>query len=177
MTTRNIIPLALLGSTALALVMPTTTHAAGFVADAKVTLGLRNYYFNRNFLNQTQSGQGQASGWTQSFTRCPLRLHPRHRRFRPRCSGPVLGIARRWSWDTVRTGLHSISRHAQFQRKRPTICASTVNTSCPSFCERAPFQPVRGCGLSSWSLNGISMVNDRQSKAWPTALQARVRLA
>ena len=38
MTTRNIIPLALLGSTALALVMPTTTHAAGFVADAKVTL-------------------------------------------------------------------------------------------------------------------------------------------
>ncbi len=68
MTTRNISPLALLGSTALALVMPTTTHAAGFVADAKVTLGLRNYYFNRNFLNQTQSGQGQASGWTQSFT-------------------------------------------------------------------------------------------------------------
>ncbi|APU29372.1 porin [Ectopseudomonas alcaliphila JAB1] len=67
MTARNIIPLALLGSTAMALVMPTTTHAAGFVEDAKVTLGLRNYYFNRNFLNQTQSGQGQASGWTQSF--------------------------------------------------------------------------------------------------------------
>ncbi|PIA66486.1 outer membrane porin, OprD family [Pseudomonas sediminis] len=42
-------------------------HAAGFVEDAKVTLGLRNYYFNRNFLNQTQGGQGQASGWTQSF--------------------------------------------------------------------------------------------------------------
>ncbi|MDF2073382.1 OprD family porin [Ectopseudomonas mendocina] len=67
MTARNIVPLALLGSTALALVMPTATHAAGFVDDAKVTLGLRNYYFNRNFLNQTQSGQGQAEAWTQSF--------------------------------------------------------------------------------------------------------------
>ncbi|MDN5518102.1 MAG: OprD family porin, partial [Pseudomonas sp.] len=40
-------------------------QAAGFVEDAKVTLGLRNYYFNRNFLNQTQGGQGQAEGWTQ----------------------------------------------------------------------------------------------------------------
>ena len=72
MTTRNIIPLALLGSTALALVMPTATHAAGFVDDAKVTLGLRNYYFNRNYLNNTDpringERQGQASGWTQSF--------------------------------------------------------------------------------------------------------------
>ena len=72
MTARNIIPLALLGSTALALVMPTATHAAGFVEDAKVTLGLRNYYFNRNYLNNTDpringERQGQASGWTQSF--------------------------------------------------------------------------------------------------------------
>ncbi|MEQ6330683.1 OprD family porin [Pseudomonas chengduensis] len=72
MTARNIIPLALLGSTALALVMPTTTHAAGFVEDAKVTLGLRNYYFNRNYLNGTDpvirgERQGQAEGWTQNF--------------------------------------------------------------------------------------------------------------
>ncbi|ALN17831.1 OprD family porin [Ectopseudomonas mendocina] len=44
-----------------------SVHAAGFVEDAKVTLGLRNYYFNRNFLNQTQNGQGHAEGWTQSF--------------------------------------------------------------------------------------------------------------
>jgi hypothetical protein len=44
-----------------------SVHAAGFVEDAKVTLGLRNYYFNRNFLNQTQKGQGHAEGWTQSF--------------------------------------------------------------------------------------------------------------
>ncbi|MDR8016221.1 OprD family porin [Ectopseudomonas guguanensis] len=67
MTARNTLPLALLGSTALALVMPTATHAAGFVEDAKVTLGLRNYYFNRNFLNHTQNNQAQAEAWTQSF--------------------------------------------------------------------------------------------------------------
>ncbi|QMV64343.1 OprD family porin [Pseudomonas berkeleyensis] len=47
-------------------------HAAGFVEDAKVTLGLRNYYFNRNYLNSTDPRiqgelQGQAEGWTQSF--------------------------------------------------------------------------------------------------------------
>ena len=47
-------------------------HAAGFVEDAKVTLGLRNYYFNRNYLNGTDpvirgERQGQAEGWTQSF--------------------------------------------------------------------------------------------------------------
>ncbi|MFT0624321.1 OprD family porin [Ectopseudomonas guguanensis] len=67
MTARNTLSLALLGSTALALVMPTATHAAGFVEDAKVTLGLRNYYFNRNFLNHTQNNQAQAEAWTQSF--------------------------------------------------------------------------------------------------------------
>ena len=67
MTARNTLPLALLGSTALALVMPTATHAAGFVEDAKVTLGLRNYYFNRNFLNHTQNNQAQAEAWTQRF--------------------------------------------------------------------------------------------------------------
>ena len=67
MTARNTLPLALLGSTALALVLPSATHAAGFVDDAKVTLGLRNYYFNRNFLNHTQNDQAQAEGWTQSF--------------------------------------------------------------------------------------------------------------
>ena len=72
MTARNIVPLALLGSTALALVMPTATRAAGFVEDAKVTLGLRNYYFNRNYLNGTDpriqgERQGQAEGWTQNF--------------------------------------------------------------------------------------------------------------
>lgn len=76
MTARNIVPLALLGSTALALVMPNATHAAGFVEDTKVNLGLRNYYFNRNYLNGTdpmigpannRERQGQAEGWTQNF--------------------------------------------------------------------------------------------------------------
>lgn len=67
MTARNALPLALLGSTALALVLPTATHAAGFVDDAKVSVNLRNYYFNRNFLNHTNSNQGQAAEWTQSF--------------------------------------------------------------------------------------------------------------
>ncbi len=52
--------------------LPTSSHAAGFVEDAKVTLGLRNYYFNRNYLNGTDpvirgERQGQAEGWTQSF--------------------------------------------------------------------------------------------------------------
>ncbi|APU31957.1 porin [Ectopseudomonas alcaliphila JAB1] len=47
-------------------------QAAGFVEDAKVTLGLRNYYFNRNYLNGTDpvirgERQGQAEGWTQNF--------------------------------------------------------------------------------------------------------------
>jgi len=46
---------------------PAGSHAAGFVEDAKVTLGLRNYYFNRNFLNHTQGNQSKAAAWTQSF--------------------------------------------------------------------------------------------------------------
>ncbi len=46
---------------------PMASQAAGFVEDATATLNLRNYYFNRNFLNQTNNGQGQAAEWTQSF--------------------------------------------------------------------------------------------------------------
>jgi hypothetical protein len=67
MTARNALPLALLGSTALALALPSASHAAGFVDDAKVSVNLRNYYFNRNFLNHTNNNQGQAAEWTQSF--------------------------------------------------------------------------------------------------------------
>ncbi|HWV11176.1 MAG TPA: OprD family porin, partial [Pseudomonas sp.] len=72
MTPRNALTLALIGA-GLAAALPTsTTYAAGFVEDAKVTLGLRNYYFNRNYLNSTDPNiqgepQGQAEGWTQSF--------------------------------------------------------------------------------------------------------------
>ncbi|SHN11755.1 OprD family porin [Phytopseudomonas punonensis] len=57
---------------AVACALPVSAHAEGFVEDAKVTLGLRNYYFNRNYLNGTDpvirgERQGQAEGWTQSF--------------------------------------------------------------------------------------------------------------
>ncbi|UCJ15787.1 OprD family porin [Pseudomonas sp. MM211] len=52
--------------------LPVAAQAEGFVEDAKVSLGLRNYYFNRNYLNGTDpvirgERQGQAEGWTQSF--------------------------------------------------------------------------------------------------------------
>ncbi|WP_322980278.1 OprD family porin [Pseudomonas sp. C11] len=52
--------------------LPVGAQAAGFVDDAKVSLNLRNYYFNRNYLNGTDptvngERQGQAEGWTQSF--------------------------------------------------------------------------------------------------------------
>ncbi|MCW2292965.1 MULTISPECIES: OprD family porin [Pseudomonas] len=56
----------------VSLALPMSAHAEGFVEDAKVSLGLRNYYFNRNYLNGTDpvirgERQGQAEGWTQSF--------------------------------------------------------------------------------------------------------------
>lgn len=50
-----------------AVAVPMSVQAAGFVEDTTANLNLRNYYFNRNFLNQTQSGQGHAEAWTQSF--------------------------------------------------------------------------------------------------------------
>ncbi|MGE8497806.1 MAG: OprD family outer membrane porin, partial [Pseudomonas sp.] len=66
------LPPSLLALAIAASALPMTTHAAGFVEDAKVTLGLRNYYFNRNYLNNSDPRiqgdlQGQAEGWTQSF--------------------------------------------------------------------------------------------------------------
>ncbi len=68
MKARYTLPLAsLLACSGLA-ALPAAVQAAGFVDDAKVTVGLRNYYFNRNFLNHTGSGdQGQAAEWTQSM--------------------------------------------------------------------------------------------------------------
>ncbi len=69
-TITRLLPSALALSVIAAL--PTGAHAAGFVEDAKVSLNLRNYYFNRNYLNGTDpliqgERQGQAEGWTQSF--------------------------------------------------------------------------------------------------------------
>ncbi|HWV11248.1 MAG TPA: OprD family porin [Pseudomonas sp.] len=66
------LPPSLVALAIAASALPMTTYAAGFVEDAKVTLGLRNYYFNRNYLNNSDPRiqgelQGQAEGWTQSF--------------------------------------------------------------------------------------------------------------
>ncbi|VXC81996.1 Porin-like protein GalP [Pseudomonas sp. 8Z] len=52
--------------------LPVGAQAAGFVDDAKVSLNLRNYYFNRNYINHSGprlngDDQTQAEGWTQSF--------------------------------------------------------------------------------------------------------------
>ncbi|MGX1020257.1 hypothetical protein AB7M33_002933 [Pseudomonas sp. Y3 TE3536] len=59
------LPFALLGVGMLGS-LPGTTLAAGFVEDAKATLGLRNFYINRNFTNPSNP-QSKAEEWTQSF--------------------------------------------------------------------------------------------------------------
>ncbi|MBC3499704.1 OprD family porin [Pseudomonas sp. SWRI100] len=59
------LPFALLGVGMLGS-LSGTTLAAGFVEDAKATLGLRNFYINRNFTNPSNS-QSKAEEWTQSF--------------------------------------------------------------------------------------------------------------
>jgi hypothetical protein len=66
MTARNALSLALIGAGSMALAMPLSSQAAGFVEDSKVTLGLRNFYINRNFVDPAFS-QGKAEEWTQSF--------------------------------------------------------------------------------------------------------------
>ncbi|GHS82921.1 porin [Pseudomonas sp. PAGU 2196] len=59
------LPFALLGVGMLGS-LPGTTLAAGFAEDAKATLGLRNFYINRNFTNPSNP-QSKAEEWTQSF--------------------------------------------------------------------------------------------------------------
>jgi len=58
-------PFALLGAGVIA-GLPGTSLAAGFVEDSKATLGLRNFYINRNFTNPSNP-QSKAEEWTQSF--------------------------------------------------------------------------------------------------------------
>jgi hypothetical protein len=58
--------LSLIGCGSLALALPMTSHAEGFVDDATASLNLRNAYFNRNFTNPAYP-QGKAEEWTQSF--------------------------------------------------------------------------------------------------------------
>ncbi|MGE7993242.1 OprD family porin [Pseudomonas sp. NPDC089554] len=58
-------PFALLGA-GLFGGLPASGLAEGFVEDAKATLGLRNFYINRNFTNPANP-QSKAEEWTQSF--------------------------------------------------------------------------------------------------------------
>ncbi|RON50276.1 OprD family porin [Pseudomonas frederiksbergensis] len=58
--------LSLIGCSSLALALPMSGHAEGFVDDASATLNLRNAYFNRNFTNPAYP-QGKAEEWTQNF--------------------------------------------------------------------------------------------------------------
>ena len=46
--------------------LPAAVQAAGFVEDAKVSVGLRNFYINRNFVDSAAS-QNRAEEWTQAF--------------------------------------------------------------------------------------------------------------
>ena len=58
--------LSLIGCSSLALALPMSACAEGFLEDSKATLNLRNAYFNRNFTNPNNA-QGKAEEWTQSF--------------------------------------------------------------------------------------------------------------
>ncbi|PAW51367.1 outer membrane porin, OprD family [Pseudomonas moraviensis] len=58
--------LTLIGCSSLALVLPMSADAEGFLEDSKATLNLRNAYFNRNFVNPNYP-QGKAEEWTQNF--------------------------------------------------------------------------------------------------------------
>lgn len=66
MTARNALSLVLLSAGSMALALPLSSQAAGFTDDAKVTLGLRNFYINRNFVDPAYP-QGKAEEWTQSM--------------------------------------------------------------------------------------------------------------
>lgn len=59
------LPFALLGAGIIGS-LPGTSVAAGFIEDSKATLGLRNFYINRNFTNPSNP-QRKAEEWTQSF--------------------------------------------------------------------------------------------------------------
>ena len=65
MTTRNALALTLVGAASIAS-LPLSSQAEGFADDAKVNLGLRNFYINRNFVDPAFP-QGKAEEWTQSF--------------------------------------------------------------------------------------------------------------
>jgi hypothetical protein len=66
MTARTALSLALLGAGSIALALPLSSQAAGFVEDTKADLNLRNYYINRNFVDPSNA-QSKAEEWAQSF--------------------------------------------------------------------------------------------------------------
>jgi len=51
---------------AIAAALPVSAQAAGFIEDSKATLGLRNFYIDRNTKN-TANNNGEASEWGQGF--------------------------------------------------------------------------------------------------------------
>ncbi len=70
-TAASVLPKPAPLSVALGLALAACTSSAlaaeqGFVEDAKVSLGLRNFYINRNFVDPAFP-QGKAEEWTQSF--------------------------------------------------------------------------------------------------------------
>lgn len=66
MTICNLRSLTAAGLCSVALAIPLAGQAEGFTEDAKINLGLRNFYINRNFTNPAHS-QARAEEWTQSF--------------------------------------------------------------------------------------------------------------
>jgi hypothetical protein len=59
----------LAAAVALALIAPlgSTASAAGFTDDAKASLQLRNFYFNRDFRSTPPGGRSKAEEWAQGF--------------------------------------------------------------------------------------------------------------
>ncbi|WP_260980728.1 OprD family porin, partial [Pseudomonas oryzihabitans] len=43
------------------------SEEVGFIEGTKATLNLRNFYFNRNFVDPAYTAQNKAEEWTQSF--------------------------------------------------------------------------------------------------------------
>jgi porin-like protein GalP len=71
---KNSVGLALLGLAISAAALPAAAAESGFVEDAKATLNFRNFYFNRNYVNNGGSiaapgltKHGEAAEWTQAF--------------------------------------------------------------------------------------------------------------
>ena len=54
------------GFIAMTCTLPVLAAESGFVEDAKVSLNLRNFYINRNFVDPANA-QGKGEEWTQSF--------------------------------------------------------------------------------------------------------------